>query len=67
MLLPRMNEKDIAELPEDVRAALTFVPVESMDQVLELALERKIEPRAAAPPVATPAAKSTEGPTEYAH
>jgi ATP-dependent Lon protease len=65
MLLPRSNEKDIAELPEEVREGLELVLVDSMDQVLERALERKVEPRSAAPP---PAAKpQEEGPAEYAH
>ena len=69
MLLPRANEKDIAEMPEEVREGLELVLVESMDQVLERALERKVEPRTAAPPPpAAPAAKPPgEGPAEYAH
>ena len=32
--------KDLPEIPEDVREDLVFVPVESMDQVLEFALDR---------------------------
>jgi ATP-dependent Lon protease len=69
MLLPRANEKDIAELPEDVREGLELVLVESMDQVLERALERKVEPRTAAPPPpAAPVTKPPDtGPAEYAH
>jgi ATP-dependent Lon protease len=69
MLLPRSNEKDIAELPEEVRESLELVLVESMDQVLERALERKVEPRSTAqPPSAAPATKPPdEGPAEYAH
>jgi ATP-dependent Lon protease len=69
MLLPRSNEKDIAELPEEVRDGLELVLVESMDQVLERALERKVEPRTAeSSPPAVPATKLPgEGPAEYAH
>jgi len=69
MLLPRANEKDIAELPEEVREALDLVLVENMDQVLDRALERRVEPRAVAPPSpAVPATKPPgEGPAEYAH
>ena len=68
LLLPRANVKDLAEMPEDVREGLEFVPVESMDQVLERALERPVEPRTVAPPPATPATKpQEEGPAEYAH
>jgi len=42
VLIPKANEKDLVELPEDVRETLVFVPVESMDEVLEKALERPI-------------------------
>jgi len=69
LLLPKANDKDIAELPEDVREDLEFALVEGMDQVLERALERKVEPRAVTPPpAAAPAVEPRgEGPTEYAH
>jgi ATP-dependent Lon protease len=40
VLIPRANEKDLVELPDDVRESLQFVLVESMDQVLEHALEK---------------------------
>lgn len=38
ILLPQDNEKDIIEIPESVRAEMTFIPVSHMDQVLEHAL-----------------------------
>ena len=65
ILIPQGNVKDLSEIPEEVRDALEFIPVETMDRVLELALERKPkeEPAAAAaPPKAT-----DEGPQTYAH
>ncbi|TAK33331.1 MAG: endopeptidase La [Chloroflexota bacterium] len=37
-ILPKKNEKDLAEVPRDVRRALRFVPVEMMDDVVEVAL-----------------------------
>jgi ATP-dependent Lon protease len=40
VILPRGNEKDLPEVPEEVRRDLTFVPVDTMDQVLEHALVR---------------------------
>jgi ATP-dependent Lon protease len=49
VLLPRANEKDLVELPEDVRETLEFVLVDSMDQVLERALERPVGVAAPAP------------------
>lgn len=38
IIIPRDNEKDIDDVPESVRASLTFYPVSHMDEVLELAL-----------------------------
>ena len=38
VVLPEENEKDLEEIPEEVRIALTFVLVSSMDEVLEHAL-----------------------------
>ncbi|MGH9477176.1 MAG: endopeptidase La [Terriglobales bacterium] len=50
IILPRDNEKDLVELPENIRALLTIHPVETMDQVLEVALEGPLPQRAAEPP-----------------
>jgi ATP-dependent Lon protease len=38
VILPRENEKDLSEVPEDIGKELSFVLVESMDEVLERAL-----------------------------
>ena len=38
VLLPKENERDLADVPEDVRAELTFVPVETVEEVLREAL-----------------------------
>jgi ATP-dependent Lon protease len=46
VLVPRANEKDLVEVPEELREALEFVLVESMDQVLQRALERPVAPAA---------------------
>jgi ATP-dependent Lon protease len=45
VILPRDNEKDLADIPANIQQELAIRFVESMDEVLELALERKIEPR----------------------
>ena len=34
VILPKRNERDLEALPEEVRQALTFVPVEMIDEVL---------------------------------
>jgi ATP-dependent Lon protease len=39
VILPRMNEKDIAELPDNIKNSMKLHFVESMDEVLALALE----------------------------
>ena len=40
IIIPKENEKDIEEIPANVRKSLEFVLVENMDQVLEHALFR---------------------------
>jgi ATP-dependent Lon protease len=41
IILPRDNEKDLAEIPAEIQKDLAFKLVETMDEVLEVALERK--------------------------
>ena len=41
VLLPSMNAMDIERLPDEVRAGVEMVPVETMDQVLREALVRR--------------------------
>jgi ATP-dependent Lon protease len=38
IIIPALNEKDLVEIPEDLRARMTFHPVENMDQIIVLAL-----------------------------
>ncbi|MEQ8859443.1 MAG: endopeptidase La [Pseudomonadales bacterium] len=40
VILPRDNEADLAKLPDEVRADLTFTLVDHLDQVLEAAFDR---------------------------
>ena len=40
VIIPAENEKDLAEIDQTVRAALHFIPVEHVDQVLSYVLER---------------------------
>jgi ATP-dependent Lon protease len=39
MILPRENEQDLEELPPEAREALEFVPVDSIEEVLEAAFD----------------------------
>ncbi|HTM58508.1 MAG TPA: endopeptidase La [Candidatus Udaeobacter sp.] len=60
LLIPAGNQKDLAEVPEDIRADLTFIEVDNMDQVLEHALDRPALEPPRVPPESDPAAR-------YAH
>jgi ATP-dependent Lon protease len=44
VILPRENEKDLEEIPEEVRKDLNFHLVGSMDEVLRLALDGEVGP-----------------------
>jgi ATP-dependent Lon protease len=44
VILPRKNEKDIRDVPEEIRKQIKLVLVDSMDQVLAAALRRKPKP-----------------------
>jgi ATP-dependent Lon protease len=57
-ILPRDNEKDLPDIPENIRKEMKLHFVDSMDAVLRLALEREIEPL-----VVNPASPSLETPT----
>jgi ATP-dependent Lon protease len=58
VLIPSENEKDLAEIPDNVKKGLTIIPVKSVDDVLKQALVRPttpiewIEPAEVAPAVA---------------
>ncbi len=44
IILPRENEKDLTEIPQEIQKQLEFHLVETMDEVLKIALEREIPP-----------------------
>ena len=41
IILPRDNEKDLADVPDDIQKLLEFRLVDTMDDVLQIALERE--------------------------
>ncbi|WP_203309478.1 MULTISPECIES: endopeptidase La [Sphingomonas] len=43
VLIPQENEKDLAEIPQNIRDGLTIVPVKHVDEVLALALTEPLE------------------------
>jgi ATP-dependent Lon protease len=38
VILPKRNERDLDELPDEVRSTMTFIPVERIDEALHVAL-----------------------------
>jgi len=44
IVLPKDNEKDLAEIPQEILSSLKIHFVETMDEVLQIALERPIVP-----------------------
>jgi ATP-dependent Lon protease len=58
VVLPKKNEKDLRDVPDEVRKKMKLVLVENMDQVLNAALRRK--PRPLKPSPASAPAKALE-------
>ena len=50
VIIPRKNEKDLRDIPDEIRKQIRIVLVDSMDQVLEAALRRKPKPLKVVPP-----------------
>jgi len=44
VVLPKKNEKDLRDIPEEIRKQIKVILVDSMDQVLEAALRRRPQP-----------------------
>jgi len=73
VILPKDNEKDLPEVPENLRNAMKLHFAENMDQVLTIALEHPLPqlegiPEETAPPIAPvppTAAPPAEGPTAH--
>jgi ATP-dependent Lon protease len=58
VIIPAENERDLKEIPDNVKADLTIVPVKWMDDVLQIALERMPVPQE----VVVPEAESNDAP-----
>ncbi len=64
IILPRENEKDLDDLPDEIRTVIECHLVDDVDEVVRLALET---PPVAAPPKAAPAEAGTTPPSGLAH
>jgi ATP-dependent Lon protease len=40
IIIPKLNEKDLVDVPEEAKQKLKFIPVENVDEVLNVALEK---------------------------
>lgn len=61
VLIPEANEKDLAEIPDNIKSHLAIHPVKWIDQVLDLALETAPKPlQANAEPIANVAKDGSE-------
>ena len=63
VLIPLENEKDLADVPENVKAALEIVPISTADEALKWALTRSLTPvewDEAAEPLPAPAPATTD-------
>jgi ATP-dependent Lon protease len=70
VLIPQENEKDLAEIPDNVRQALRIIPVSHVDEVLTLALATPLAPiewTEADELAALPAATASDGDAALRH
>ena len=69
VLIPDENEKDLAEIPDNVKSGMTIIPVKTIGEVLKVALVRQpeaidwVEP----PEVVTPSLRDTDADAVVTH
>ncbi|HEU5452082.1 MAG TPA: S16 family serine protease, partial [Terriglobales bacterium] len=64
-IIPKENEKDLAEVPENLRNAMKIHPVDTMDEVLAIALERPLPPSPEVDEESAPMIAPTAGAGEH--
>ena len=55
VIIPEENKKDLADMPANITSSLEIFPVRWIDEVLDIALERPLQPNAAKDEVPKPA------------
>ncbi|MGB8601986.1 MAG: endopeptidase La [Rhizomicrobium sp.] len=66
--IPDENEKDLAEIPDNVKEGLTIIPVKTVDEVIKVALTRQPEPiEWTEPEIVMPIAASDDADTVVTH
>jgi ATP-dependent Lon protease len=66
IIFPERNMKDLEDIPKDIRKKINFMPVKHMDEVLEIALNKKIKKRARKTQAKPPAKKRVAKKRSYA-
>jgi len=66
VLIPKENEKDLAEIPDNVKKGLKIIPVANVDEVLQVALSRVPEALAEAEPIGPEIAAQAKAATDQA-
>lgn len=44
VIIPKDNEKDLAEIPDNVKKGMKIIPVSEVSEVINIALNGKVEP-----------------------
>ncbi len=65
VLIPKENEKDLAEIPDNVKRGLKIVPMGSVDDLLRQALTKPLSPIEWVEPAEVEAVKQQPGGTEH--
>ncbi len=63
VVIPKENERDLKEMPDNIKEALHIIPVKWMDEVIEIALEHRPQPAREAE-VSVDDATAHDGPPE---
>ena len=67
VLIPEENEKDLAEIPDNVKEGLKIIPVSTVDEVLAHALTQKLTPIEWTEPVDPPASSDDDSAAVVTH
>ena len=67
VLIPSDNEKDLVEIPKNIKDRLEIIPVKWIDEVFDLALQHQPRPQAAEPVAAERESAPQDGDPNEAH
>jgi len=45
VIIPEQNQKELVEIPEDIRTKMKFHPVKDMEEVIDLAFDDRAKPK----------------------